>query len=215
MNKPSGRVAAEKRPLRPAQDFDAVDVEEQEPCARHLRNVGLVDIDRDRAFDVRGEVVVGDAADADRVVGFPVRLQGRDAGRERRHFLRVRVAERLKLLARESGDRNADVLRVFLALLRSDHDLVRKDRSLRVGAGRREHARRRRHQSLPARFHRVFHKAPLASLFPPFHWPPPARAAPANFAMICSRMRAASLTSGAFLPFATSLAVKGSKFAGI
>src|SRR6185369_927021 len=83
LHETAGRVAPEQRALRSAQQLDAIDVEEQEPGARHLADVDLVDIYGDRALDVGDEVAAGDAADGDRVVRLAVRLQGADAGRER------------------------------------------------------------------------------------------------------------------------------------
>jgi hypothetical protein len=43
----TGRVAPKQRPLRPAQNFDAIEVEQTHALAGPARNIDIVDVDAD------------------------------------------------------------------------------------------------------------------------------------------------------------------------
>ena len=117
------RVAPEQRALRPAQHFHALDVEQLARKPVHRPHVGIIDINRDRRFEIVGEVVLRNAA----------QVEDRDVGRpgvelEPRHLLGdlrgVGHAQRFQLLARIGGDRDRHALRVLAALVRGDDDIA-------------------------------------------------------------------------------------------
>ena len=123
VGQPAGRVATVEGALGASQQFHALHVEEHEAAAGHLADVHLVEIDRHRAFDVGGEIVGGDAAHGDGVVGLAVGLHRMDAWRERGNLLGVGVAELAHLLAGDGADGDADILYVLFAFLGGDHHL--------------------------------------------------------------------------------------------
>src|SRR6185369_9354567 len=60
----AGRVAAEQRPLRPAQHFDAVDVQHTQHRAASARHIDAIDVEADAAF-AGGAAAAGNAADGE------------------------------------------------------------------------------------------------------------------------------------------------------
>src|SRR3546814_5575826 len=58
------RVAAIERALRPAQDFDALDVVDVEHRGLGAVQIDVVEIDADALFEARDRVLLADAADA-------------------------------------------------------------------------------------------------------------------------------------------------------
>ena len=133
----AGGVAAEQGALRTAQHLDPVDVEQGESESRHLADVHVIDVDGRRAFLVVGEVVLRDAANRETERGWAVRL-GQDHGRHGLGDVRGGGgAQGIEVGTGDGRQRDADVLRVLLALLRGHHDFFKSaGRRGRLGVNR-------------------------------------------------------------------------------
>src|SRR5690606_7978217 len=119
------RVAAGERALRPAQDLDAVDVEQLNHRPRQGRVVDVVDVDPDAGLDGEIEIRLPDAADERDhrlTVGLPTGLEDH-VRRLRGDVHDVRLAARLEHRRIDGRDRDGRVLNVRLAELGRDDDL--------------------------------------------------------------------------------------------
>ena len=123
LDQAAGGIAAEQRALRPAQHFHALHIEQLAGNAVDRAHVGIVDIDRDRAFQIVGEVVLRNAAQVeDGDVGRPgVKLKPRNVLRD---LGGVGHAQRLQLIARERGDRDRHLGDVLGPLGGGHHDIA-------------------------------------------------------------------------------------------
>ena len=118
-------VAAEQRALRPAQHFDPLDVDEFAQRHAGARLVGTVDEDADGAFEADIVRRGTDAAHAqhDRARS-ELGLACGEAGRQCRDLLDVDDALRFKLLRRDGGHRQRNVLHVLRTAGRRHDDYV-------------------------------------------------------------------------------------------
>lgn len=124
VGKATGCIAPEQGALRAAQDLHPLHVIELEAGAGHLADIDLVEVQRDRALDVGGEVAARHTADRNRVVGLAVGLDGGYTGRHRGNLLGIGETELLHLLAAEGAHRDTDILHALLALLRGHGDFI-------------------------------------------------------------------------------------------
>ncbi|MNE43756.1 hypothetical protein D3C80_1379480 [compost metagenome] len=126
-------VAAVKRALRPAQDFDALDVEDVQNRRLRTGDIDIIHIEADARLEAPQRVLLADAADEGDQgrVGAPRRLQ-RQAGRRTGQFGDVRRALLFQLLGRESRDGDRHVLQGFFATAGGDDHVV-DGRGLRLG----------------------------------------------------------------------------------
>ena len=131
MGQTTGCVATVERALRAAQNFNPLEIEQLKAGARHLAQVDVVDVNRNRAFLVGDEIILRHTTNANGKVRWAVGLDGADAGREASDFLGTAVTELLDLFAGIGRHCDADVLYALFALLRGDNDFLKH-----LGVGR-------------------------------------------------------------------------------
>ena len=157
MNQSPGRVAAEQRALRTAQDFDPLKVEKLRVAGAHGADVRIVDVERDRRLKMIGEVILRDAAD-DHGGQRRVKLNHVQARRLGRQINGVGHAELADLFARKRGDRDANVLSALLAFLGGHENLLQQQILGSGDSAETQHCERPRHPCEKAsswmRFHR-------------------------------------------------------------
>ncbi len=122
------RIAAVQRALRSLEDFDAIQVEEEERHHRCERLVYLVQVHTHGGVVVAEGVVQADAPNGVERVRASPRAGGEEARRVPRQVLGVGDAKFLDLLATESRDGHGDILDALLALARRDNYLVQDSR---------------------------------------------------------------------------------------
>ena len=124
MHQPARGVAPVQRALGPAQDLDALDIEEGNAGCAGGRDIGLVPVERHRRLLALREIKLAHAADGkERDVRRIAGIAGGDQPRRlRRHIERIVPAERRDLRVVEGRDRDANVLQALLLLLRGDDD---------------------------------------------------------------------------------------------
>ena len=121
-----GGVAAEERALRPAQDFDAVDVEYGEALQDRVFQNDIVINDADRLRRVEVEVGVAQAADVEAREGAAEGAFDVQAGDAAGKGADVAAAcvNRVELFARNNVDGQGNILQIFFAALRGDDDFA-------------------------------------------------------------------------------------------
>ena len=119
----AGRVAAEQGPLRPAQHFDAVDVEHPQHRAAGARHIDAVDVEADAALAGRA-AAAGNAADGEvrGVVAVAARGGNGQVRREDGEVLEVLDPLRRDHFLGHRHDRKRRVLQVGRAPLGRDDD---------------------------------------------------------------------------------------------
>ena len=121
----AGRITPEQRPLRPAQHFDPLDVEQRQIVRILARQVDVVDIRPDRRVEGRDTL---DIAETAQEIGVCRTQAGVVVGHEIRDELaelkRVGHPLRLKLRRGKRRDRDRHVLNAFRPPLRGDDDVL-------------------------------------------------------------------------------------------
>jgi hypothetical protein len=125
-------VAPEERPLRPAQDLGALQVEQGLPLHHRVLEHHLVDHHRDGLRGVEVEVGVAEPADVEARKGATEGRLEQQARHPRREGLDVSAArgQKRELISVEGRQRKRNLLDVFLALLGRDRDFLEELRPL-------------------------------------------------------------------------------------
>ena len=137
------RIAAVKRALRPAQDFDALEIIKLLAVARAEALIDFVDIDPDRRCR-RSRKLVGDRDAAEREIGLRIRI-GRghlDIGQAAHEVTRLADPARREIFGREGRDGGGNILKILRPLL-GGHDDVAEPARARRFVGRSGILRRR------------------------------------------------------------------------
>ncbi|CDO35909.1 hypothetical protein SPHV1_2280053 [Novosphingobium sp. KN65.2] len=124
----AGRIPAEQRALRAAQRFDADQVEQVCRQAIIGAHIDAVDVDGNRLVRPWQAARAGDAAHNDLRGTQPARrLAHRNARRHGTYVLQAGDAAGGQFLLPDHGDGNRHILKILLAFLRGDDDLVDAD----------------------------------------------------------------------------------------
>ena len=127
-------------PCGPAQDFNALLVEQGGVGRAHVRVINFILVRGDGRFLVIREVSLADAAQGQGSdIAFAAGVTQRQARREVNQFIAVVQVQFLELVPAESGDGYAYVLEVLFTLLRGDHYFLKNIRAVRrfIGCGGR------------------------------------------------------------------------------